>query len=141
VGVIKRAALALRRNWLMALIFAAGLGLRVLTVVAYRPAIIYVDSIYIYLNHLPGSALPFGSTAAPDPLGYNMFLLQPALAFGNLLTVTVIQHLLGLAMAVAIYAMASGDGPRRWPPPRSCSMRISSRSSTTSCPTRSSRRC
>ena len=114
MGVIKRAALALRRNWLMVLIFAAGLGLRVLTVVAYRPAIIYVDSIYIYLNHLPGSTLPFGSTAAPDPLGYNMFLLQPALAFGNLLTVTVIQHLLGLAMAVAIYVILRRYGVWRW---------------------------
>ena len=98
----------------MALIFAAGLGLRVLTVVAYRPAIIYVDSVYIYLNHLPGSTLPFGTTAAPDPLGYNMFLLQPVLAFGNLLTVTVIQHLLGLAMAVAIYVVLRRYGVWRW---------------------------
>jgi hypothetical protein len=114
VDVIRRGAAALRRNWLMALIFTAGLGLRVLTVVAYRPAIIYVDSVYIYLNHLPGSTLPFGTTAAPDPLGYNLFLLQPALAVGNLLTVVVIQHLLGLAMAIAIYVVLRRYQVWRW---------------------------
>ncbi len=112
--MIRRGAAGLRRNWLFVLIFAGGLGLRILTVVAYRPAIIYVDSIYIYLNHLPGSTLPFGTSAAPDPLGYNMLLLQPALAVGNLLTVVLVQHVLGLAMAVAIYVILRRYRVWRW---------------------------
>ena len=90
--------------------FAAGIGLRVLTVVAYRPAIMYVDSVRIYLNHLPGSTLPFATTPSADPLGYNLFLLRPVLAVGNLLTVAVVQHLLGLAMAVATYAVLRPPG-------------------------------
>lgn len=99
----------LRTHWLIALILLAGLGLRVLATVAYRPAIIYVDSLYIYLNHLPGNTLPLSETAVPDPLGYNMLLLQPVLAIGNLATVVAVQHVLGLTMGVVIYIVL-----RRW---------------------------
>lgn len=107
-------ATCLRRHWVFALVLAAGLALRIITVVAYRPAIIYVDTVTIYLNHLPGVNLPYADAPSPDPLGYNMLFLQPLLAIGNLITVMVAQHVLGLVMAVLIYAVLARRGVWRW---------------------------
>ena len=104
----------LRVHWLIALLFAGGVTLRVLTIAAYRPAILYVDSVWIYMNHLPGTPLPYSTAPSPDPLGYNMLLLQPVLWIGNLFTVTLVQHLLGLAMAIAIYVVLLRRGAWRW---------------------------
>ena len=33
-----------RRNWLLAILLAAGLALRVVTQLAYRPALLFIDS-------------------------------------------------------------------------------------------------
>ncbi len=104
----------LRRHWLITLLVAGGVALRVLAVVAYRPAILYVDSVWIYLNHLPGSTLPYATSPSPDPLGYNMLMLQPLLSVGNLFTVVLVQHVLGVAMAILIYAMLVRRGAWRW---------------------------
>ena len=81
---------------------AAGLGLRVVTQVAYRPALFYIDS-YKYLTGSGGS----------DPVGYNI-LLKPILWLGNLAVVAGFQHLLGLAMGVIIYALLIRRGAARW---------------------------
>jgi hypothetical protein len=105
----------LRRHWLMSLFVAGGVALRVLAEIAYRPAILYVDSVWIYLNHLPNSAVGFMPTVdSPDPLGYNMLMLWPLLSFSGLGTVIIVQHLLGLASAILIYAMLVRRGARRW---------------------------
>src|SRR5437660_924221 len=40
-----RAAGLLRRHWLIAMLLAAGLVLRVLTIMAYRPALLYIDTL------------------------------------------------------------------------------------------------
>ena len=49
-----------RRHWLVSALLAAGLVLRVLTQVGYRPALIYVDTLkYLY-----------GASPGADPLGY-----------------------------------------------------------------------
>ena len=104
----------LRRHWLITLFLLAGTALRVLAMIAYRPAILYVDSLVIYLNHLPGSTLPGAQYPSPDPLGYNLLLLQPLLAIGNLFTVTFVQHVLGLAMAIMIYVVLIRRGAWRW---------------------------
>jgi Glycosyl transferase family 2 len=103
-----------RRHWLITLLIAAGAALRVITVVAYRPAIIYVDTISVYLNHLPGANLPWGDLPTRDPLGYNMLLVQPLLAIGNLTTIIIAQHLMGLGMAVLIYIVLLRRGVWRW---------------------------
>jgi hypothetical protein len=103
----------LRRHWLITLFVAGGVALRILTIMAYRPAILYVDSVWIYLNRLPGSPLPHTTSPSPDPLGYNM-LLQPLLAIGNLFTVTLVQHILGVAMAIVTYALLIRRGAWRW---------------------------
>lgn len=100
-----------RRHWLLLLLLAAGLSLRVVTQLAYRPAMLYIDS-FRYLSNF--SLNPGGV----DPPGYDVILslllhlgrpLGAGLAF-----VAVIQHLLGLAMAVALYGLVLRLGGRRW---------------------------
>ncbi|HKD97192.1 MAG TPA: glycosyltransferase [Micromonosporaceae bacterium] len=105
---------AVLRNKLMTVLLVVGIGLRALVIYAYRPAFIYVDSVTIYLNHLPGSTLPWSQYPSPDPLGYDILWLRPLLAVGNLLTVVVLQHLLGIAMAVVIYLVLVRRGVWRW---------------------------
>ena len=92
-----------RRHWLFTLLLAAGLVLRILTQVAYRPALLYIDSTKYLLNAYPGD----------DPPGYQL-ALKPVLALGSLDLIPVIQHLLGLGMAVAIYLVLLRRGAPRW---------------------------
>ena len=94
----------LRRHWALALLLTAGLMLRVMTQLAYQPALIYIDSKKYVTNEWEGA----------DPVGYTLLLLRPVLWFGNLMTVTVLQHLLGLAMAVTIYVLLLRFGAPRW---------------------------
>jgi hypothetical protein len=99
---VPRLAAALRRNWLAALLVTAGLVLRVLVQLAYRPALFYQDTTrYLYQAH------------GNDPVGYRLPLRAILLA-GNLDTVAIFQHLLGLAMAVALYCLLLRRGVARW---------------------------
>ena len=98
----RRAGRGARRHWLLLILLAAGLGLRVVTQLAYRPAIFYIDS-YKYLRGSGGY----------DPVGYNL-LLKPILWAGNLATVAAVQHLLGLAMAVILYLTLTRRHAPRW---------------------------
>jgi glycosyltransferase involved in cell wall biosynthesis len=104
----------MRQHWLFTTLLVVGIGLRLSVVYAYRPAILYVDSMTIYLNHLPGSRMPYTTIDSPDPLGYNIFWLRPVLAIGNLMTVVELQHLLGLLMAVVTYVVLVRRGAWRW---------------------------
>src|SRR5215470_9279712 len=92
-----------RQHWLFTVLLTAGLVLRVLTQIAYRPALLYIDSTKYLLNAYPGD----------DPPGYQL-ALKPVLALGSLDLVAVIQHLLGLGMAVAIYLLLQRRGVPRW---------------------------
>ncbi len=92
-----------RQHWLFTALLAAGLVLRVLTQVAYRPALLYIDSTKYLLNAYPGD----------DPPGYQL-ALKPVLALGSLDLIPVIQHLLGLGMAVALYLVLLRRGAPRW---------------------------
>jgi len=94
---------AARRNWLAVALLATGLALRVLALAAYRPALLYVDSLKYLYNAYPGS----------DPLGYEL-PLKAILAVGNLTVVVGVQHLLGLAMAVVIYGLLRRRQVPRW---------------------------
>ena len=97
------AAAALRRHWLAAVLLAAGLVLRVLAQVAYRPALFYIDTTRYLYNVAPGM----------DPLGYKGVLRAVAFV-GGLGAVAAVQHLLGLAMAVVIYLLLLRRGTPRW---------------------------
>jgi hypothetical protein len=102
-SLLAQAPRLLRQHWLVAALLAAGLVLRVLAVVAYQPALIYVDTLKYLYGASPGS----------DPLGY-MIILRAILAVGNLTTVVIVQHLVGLAMGVALYAVLQRRGLNRW---------------------------
>ena len=96
-------AATVRRHWLFSVLLAAGLVMRVLAQVAYHPALIYVDTLKYLYGASPGS----------EPLGYTA-ILRVILTVGNLATVAGIQHLLGLAMAVVLYAVLLRRGVPRW---------------------------
>jgi hypothetical protein len=97
-----RAAPALRRHWLAAALLAAGLVLRVLAQLAYRPALFYIDTVR-YLYNADGM----------DPVGYKG-PLRAILLVANFNAVAAVQHLLGLAMAVVIYVLLLRRGVSRW---------------------------
>src|SRR5215469_8322586 len=97
------AAAVLRRHWLAAALLAAGLVLRVLAQFAYRPALFYIDTTRYLYNDAPGM----------DPVGYKG-PLRAILAVTNVNTVAAVQHLLGLAMAVALYVLLLRRGAPRW---------------------------
>ena len=98
-----RAVSLLRRHWLVSALLVAGLVLRVLAQIGYRPALLYVDSLKYLYGASPGS----------DPLGYRL-ILKIILLVGDLGTVAAIQHLLGLAMAVALYVVLLRRGVPVW---------------------------
>jgi hypothetical protein len=93
----------LRRHWLISALLLAGLVLRLLSLIAYRPALLYIDTLKYLYNAWPGT----------DPLGYKG-VLKAILLVGNLETVAAVQHLVGLAMGVAIYAVLLRRGAPRW---------------------------
>jgi hypothetical protein len=93
----------LRENWPAVSLVVAGLAVRVLAQFAYRPAIFYIDTPRYLLNQAPGM----------DPLGYKA-VLRAITAAVNLDAVIVVQHLLGLAMAVVIYLLLRRRGTGRW---------------------------
>jgi hypothetical protein len=92
----------LRRHWLAAALLAAGLVLRVLAQLAYRPALFYIDTTrYLY------------DAQGMDPVGYKG-PLRAILLVANFNAVAAVQHLLGLAMAVVIYLLLLRRGVSRW---------------------------
>jgi hypothetical protein len=99
---VRAAGTAVRAHWLFTLIFAAGLALRVLAEIAYRPALLYIDSV----KYLAG---PDGS----EPEGYQV-LLRSLDPHGGLGLVAAAQHVFGLAMAVAGYALLIRRRVPRW---------------------------
>jgi hypothetical protein len=93
---------AASRHWLAAALLAAGLVLRVLVLLAYRPALLFVDSVrYLY------------NAYGQDPVGYSG-PLKAILFVGNFDTVAAVQHLLGLGMAVVIYLLLLRRGVSSW---------------------------
>jgi hypothetical protein len=101
-GLLMATRSAARRHWLFTIVFCAGLGLRILTQVAYSPALVYIDS-YRYLH----------GDSSLDPLGYLMLLwsLQHA---GGLAAVAAVQHILGLGMALTLYSVLLRRGMWGW---------------------------
>lgn len=86
----------------------AGAVLRGLTLFAYRPALLFSDSLSYLANaqHL-----------APDilrPLGYAGFLAPILYLPQPLFAVALIQHLMGLLIAVLLYAVLLRRGVRWW---------------------------
>src|SRR5260221_5289516 len=103
VALIGRTPSVLRYHWLASILIAAGVALRVLAQMAYHPAIIFIDTLKYLYGSWPGS----------DPIGYKL-PLKAILLVGNLGTVEVVQHLLGIAIAVTLYVVMLRRGLPRW---------------------------
>ncbi|MEV0382990.1 hypothetical protein [Nonomuraea sp. NPDC050643] len=82
------------------------IGLRVLTMLGFPPAILFYGDSFAFLREelTPGTARPSGYSLL-------LALLRPA---HSLALVTVLQHLLGLALAVAVYALLRRRGLPGW---------------------------
>ena len=104
-----RVRIGARRHWVFLAVLGFGVALRVVTQIAYRPALLYIDS-YRYLGNLHD----LNPTKTSQPIGYILFLLRPVLSVGNLAVVAGVQHVMGLAMGVAIYVLVVRLGARRW---------------------------
>jgi hypothetical protein len=104
---VTRLLLFLRRHGFLAVLLALGLALRIVVWLAYRPALLYIDS-FRYLDNL----IPLKPDGL-NPIGYDL-VLRPLLAVGGLALVAAVQHLAGLALAVGGYALALKLGARRW---------------------------
>jgi hypothetical protein len=100
-----RAALGqARRHWLLTVLLVAGVALRVITQLAYRPALLYIDSPKYLIDGLQKY----------DPQGYRALVLAPVTWLGNLAVVAGLQHLIGLAMAVVLYVVLLRWNAPRW---------------------------
>ena len=103
---------AVRQHWLFAVFAGCATGLRVVVLLAYRQALIFPDSeryLQYAHNFIIGQWIPDWLRTS----GYS-FLLIPAVLAHNLAAVVTVQHLLGLATAVLIYATLLHFGARRW---------------------------
>jgi hypothetical protein len=101
-GLLTAARTPVRRHWLFTIVFCAGLVLRILTQLAYSPALVYIDT-YRYLH----------GDSSLDPLGY-LALLWPVQHDGGLAAVAAAQHILGLGMALSLYWVLLRCGMWRW---------------------------
>ncbi|HEY3611223.1 MAG TPA: hypothetical protein VGL06_27260 [Pseudonocardiaceae bacterium] len=98
----------LATNWLFTALLVLGGALRVITWLAYQPALIYTDSYYYLFNVDPLNPQYL------DPIGYPLFVLKPLLPIGGLALVSAVQHLAGIGMALLLYRTALRCGARRW---------------------------
>ena len=99
-----------RRHWVLGLLLAAGLVLRTATQVGYEPALLFIDS----KKYIFGTDVVSNIWGSFDPLGYTLLLLRPVLMVADLAFVALLQHVLGVAMAIALYALMLRRGVTRW---------------------------
>ncbi|MGH3321136.1 MAG: hypothetical protein ACRDN9_13345 [Streptosporangiaceae bacterium] len=103
----KRLTATSRRHAPFLVVLAVGLGLRVVTQLAYWPALLFEDSYHYLANSY------FLDPGAPRPVGYSVFL-RALLYVPDLAVVPIVQHLMGLAMGVLTYTVLLRFGVRRW---------------------------
>jgi len=107
---IARARRLVRRHWLFAFVMAAGAALRVVTMLAYQPALLGGADANSYLDNAAAEDL---KPLRARPIGYVAFLRTLPL-HEQLWLVPLLQHALALAMAGAIYALLLRLGVLPW---------------------------
>lgn len=104
----ERASGFFRRHWLLLLLLLAGAGIRIVVTIAYWPAIELNGDSYDYL----------GAATSLRPSQWHVVgyaLVLRALSFvGNLGVVSILQHLLGLGLGVALYVLLLRFRVRPW---------------------------
>ncbi len=111
-GFVRNAQRGLRRHWLIAALLRLAAALRGVVLFAYRPALIFPDSLR-YLQFAQRFASGHWSPDTIRPSGYSILLI-PAAALHALFLIPLAQHALGLAEGVMIYAVLAHRGSRRW---------------------------
>jgi len=98
----------IRVNWLFSIFLAAGAVIRLIVVLGYPGALWFQGDTYVYI----GAALRLQPNLSKTT-GYSLYLkaLEP---FHSFTLVTITQHLMGLAMAVMLYALLRRARVRRW---------------------------
>jgi hypothetical protein len=86
----------------------AGVAVRVVVMVAYRPALLFPDS-FSYLRHAHHFQLPH-----MRPAGYSLVLWPIAQLTHSLTPVSAIQHAAGIALAIALYVFLLRRGLPAW---------------------------
>ncbi|MGH3182305.1 MAG: hypothetical protein ACRDOE_10440, partial [Streptosporangiaceae bacterium] len=99
-----------RRHWLFGLLLACGLVLRVVSQLGYEPALLFIDS----KKYIFGTDFNQGDWGSFDPLGYTLLILRPVLLFADLAFAALLQHVMGMAMAAALYVLMLRRGVTRW---------------------------
>jgi len=102
----------LRRHWLFAVLLAMAAALRAVVFVAYHPALIFPDSVR-YLQYAHSFANGHWSVDALRQSGYSVLIIPVALLH-DLSIIPLVQHLVGLATAVLVYAVLVHFGIRAW---------------------------
>jgi hypothetical protein len=92
----------------MVALVTLGVALRVVVMLAYRPALLFPDS-FRYLDEAHHFYL-----SESRPTGYGLALWPVAHLTGSLPVITAGQHLIGLGLAVACYAFLLRRGLPRW---------------------------
>jgi hypothetical protein len=99
---------AIRRHAPLLVILVPAITLRVLTIIAYRTAFEFYGDSYSYLD--------IARHLRPDPvrpIGYPL-LLRALSPTGELWVVTAVQHLAGIGMGIALYALLRHRGVAGW---------------------------
>jgi hypothetical protein len=100
-----------RRHWMFWLLLAGGLVLRGIAQVAYEPALLFIDS----KKYIFGTDFTNTIWGSFDPLGYSLLILRPISILGRSLAyAALVQHVLGMAIASALYALMLRRGVYRW---------------------------
>lgn len=97
----------LRRHWLLVVLLAGGIALRVLVWLAYQPALLYIDT-FRYLSNLEELR-----PTDINPLGYTV-VLKVLFEFGGFGFVAAVQHVVGVLLAVVLYTLTLRYTARTW---------------------------
>ena len=112
LSVVVRTSRGLQRHWLFATLLILGAALRVVVLAAYHPALIFPDSVR-YLQYAHNFTGEQWSTDALRQSGYSVLII-PVMLLHDLWIIPLVQHLVGLATAVLVYAVLIRFGIRTW---------------------------
>jgi hypothetical protein len=108
----ERATRGLRRHWLFAGLLVLAAGLRAVVFAAYHPVLIFPDSVR-YLQYAHNFAHGYWSVDELRQSGYSVLII-PALLLHCMWIIPLVQHLVGLATAAAVYAVLIRFGTWPW---------------------------